>query len=68
MAAARNMQWAQLSQIRAGVCSSDLPCALDGLLQPVLLDSILIVSSNSMFASAIFWKGMADQLCCFFYE
>jgi len=30
---------AQLSQISAGTCSFALQCALDGLLQPVLLDS-----------------------------
>jgi len=50
-----------VSQISAGTCSYALPCALDWLLQPVLLESA--TSSCCCTFSSNFCVVMVEQLC-----
>jgi len=61
MATAHKMQRAKLLLNSADTCSYALPCALNWLLQPVLLDSI--TSSTCCTFSSNLCVAMAEQLC-----
>jgi len=61
MASAHKIRRALLLQISAGTCSHALPCALDWLLQPVLLHST--TSSCYCTFPSNFCVAMAEQLC-----